>query len=621
VYVITFYSFRGGVGRSMAMVNVGAELARAGKKVLLVDFDLEAPSLTTFNLKAADTCSLGIVDYVSEYLKTDCAPNVRDYVSDPEHFASGGVLWIMPAGAPTNAYQERLTDINWVELYERRSGYLLLEELKAQLQAQFNPDYVLIDSRTGHSDVSGICTRQLPNAVCFMFAPNRQSLDGLASTVQLVRAANADEAAHPIELFFVESAVPYHDDERRTLAKNRNLFLERLNIPAFSATLHQYPHLSLLDRSVFVQEFPETSLAQEYRHLADTLRRENLADRDAVLPRLKRIVSQLQTSWGSTAFGEDQRKLDDIARLHGNDPEVCFWLGRISRYLGDVDQALIQLNQAVLNGYRGPEAFLERAGIELREGTASRVAEAVDDLRTALRVLVEKPRYSDVLYAIRTLISIAPSSIEECAASEALRALSAEEQVAFAYEISTSDRAISMAYAVLRHVRENKELSAATMSNWRNVFALVCINQKKFSEAVEALSDGERLPRSEQSRLFNLGVARWAQDAVPPTSEFGKVIELDKEHTHMHRDPNHFQCIAISYCVVGDREHAIAALERARRVAEQTPRLHFSAWTFCKVPPAEFVSHCAEMKKQILENRPLEFPAIQPQEQDTSVRH
>src|SRR4051794_13247188 len=41
--VYTFYSYKGGVGRSMALANVAVLLARSGKKVLVVDWDLEAP--------------------------------------------------------------------------------------------------------------------------------------------------------------------------------------------------------------------------------------------------------------------------------------------------------------------------------------------------------------------------------------------------------------------------------------------------------------------------------------------------------------------------------------------------------------------------------------------------
>ena len=46
--VYTFYSYKGGVGRSMAMANVGALLAVWGKKVLLIDWDLEAPGLENY---------------------------------------------------------------------------------------------------------------------------------------------------------------------------------------------------------------------------------------------------------------------------------------------------------------------------------------------------------------------------------------------------------------------------------------------------------------------------------------------------------------------------------------------------------------------------------------------
>ena len=250
MYVITFYSFKGGVGRSMALVNVGTELARMGKRVLLVDFDLEAPSLTSFNLAATASCRAGVVDFVNEYLDTDCAPDVREFVSDAQAFASGGCLWIMPAGASGDGYQNRLARINWLDLYENRAGYLLMEEMKAQWDSYLRPDYVLIDSRTGHSDVSGICTRQLPDAVSFVFVPNRQNLEGLSRTVSQVRAAATGEGAPKIEMFFVESNVPYYDDERRTLETSRKAFQERLHIRAFDATLHQHPHLSVLNQSV-----------------------------------------------------------------------------------------------------------------------------------------------------------------------------------------------------------------------------------------------------------------------------------------------------------------------------------------------------------------------------------
>ena len=46
--VVTFYSFKGGVGRSMCVANVADILARQGLRVLMIDFDLEAPGLEQY---------------------------------------------------------------------------------------------------------------------------------------------------------------------------------------------------------------------------------------------------------------------------------------------------------------------------------------------------------------------------------------------------------------------------------------------------------------------------------------------------------------------------------------------------------------------------------------------
>ena len=46
--IITFYSYKGGTGRTMALANIAWILAQGGKKVLAVDWDLESPGLHKF---------------------------------------------------------------------------------------------------------------------------------------------------------------------------------------------------------------------------------------------------------------------------------------------------------------------------------------------------------------------------------------------------------------------------------------------------------------------------------------------------------------------------------------------------------------------------------------------
>ena len=189
MYVTTFYSFKGGVGRTMALVNAAVELANTGRRVLVVDFDLEAPGLDTFKILHSETQVPGIVDFVSEYIASGKAPEVAHFVSkSPRIGDKGGELWTMPSGAHNKSYATNFSQIDWGALYEQHDGYLLFEDLKEQWKQAIKPDYVLIDSRTGHTDTGGICTRQLPDAVAILFFPNEQNLRGLTKVVQDIRA-------------------------------------------------------------------------------------------------------------------------------------------------------------------------------------------------------------------------------------------------------------------------------------------------------------------------------------------------------------------------------------------------------------------------------------------------
>ena len=120
-------------------------------------------ALDTFELARPADSIPGIVDYVTEYIDTGQAPDVSEYVFESSGIGNdGGGLWIMPSGAQFDRYPSTFAKIDWAELYERQDGYLLFEDLKAQWKATVKPDYVLVDSRTGHTDVGGICTRHLP---------------------------------------------------------------------------------------------------------------------------------------------------------------------------------------------------------------------------------------------------------------------------------------------------------------------------------------------------------------------------------------------------------------------------------------------------------------------------
>ena len=251
----------------MALVNSAVELAQRGRKVLVVDFDLEAPGLDTFDIVRPKAKTPGVIDFVGEYLETGQAPEIERFVSMTTTVDG---LWIMHSGTQ-QGYAASFGQIDWQELYERRDGYLLLEDMKAQWKQMIQPDYVLIDSRTGHTDTCGICTRQLPDAVIILFFPNEQNLRGLTKVIRDIRLEANAPAKRTIATHFVMSNVPDLDDEDNTLRGMLGRFKTNLGFEAEPQVIHRYDSLSLLNQVVFTRDRPRSRLAREYCSLVDQI--------------------------------------------------------------------------------------------------------------------------------------------------------------------------------------------------------------------------------------------------------------------------------------------------------------------------------------------------------------
>src|SRR3954453_5414042 len=86
--VVTFYSYKGGTGRSMMLANVAWILAANGKRVLVVDWDLEAPGVHRYFapfLKDPDlTSSDGIIDFVTDFELAATTAVMRGEADEPD---------------------------------------------------------------------------------------------------------------------------------------------------------------------------------------------------------------------------------------------------------------------------------------------------------------------------------------------------------------------------------------------------------------------------------------------------------------------------------------------------------------------------------------------------------
>jgi len=170
---VTFYGIKGGVGRSTALALWAWHLAGLGKKVLILDLDLESPGISQTLLPLPNTPDFGIVDWLVEDLGGQADDSLLFDMVGHSPFATsfqGGTIRVVPAaGKKENDYLAKLSraylDVAPADLTTR------LLKMLHQLEKQEKPDVVLLDSRAGIHDIAAIMVTRL-NAYALLFAVN-----------------------------------------------------------------------------------------------------------------------------------------------------------------------------------------------------------------------------------------------------------------------------------------------------------------------------------------------------------------------------------------------------------------------------------------------------------------
>jgi hypothetical protein len=210
VETLAFYSYKGGVGRSLLLANAARFLASLGKGVVALDLDFEAPGLHYKLGRAASREggpeSLGgAVPYLLATAQgATAAPPLEEHMVEvPVPPESGGWLLLMPAGpAPDRAYWTALKQLSGQVRFDDPSGEGLMPllDLHARIAEELKPDYLLIDARTGVTELGGLATTILADTVVCMFAANQESLDGTLTVVDALQEAPRLKGHRPVRV-------------------------------------------------------------------------------------------------------------------------------------------------------------------------------------------------------------------------------------------------------------------------------------------------------------------------------------------------------------------------------------------------------------------------------------
>jgi MinD-like ATPase involved in chromosome partitioning or flagellar assembly len=234
--IVSFYSYKGGVGRTTTLAALASYHARSkGAKVLILDCDFEAPGLINFfGMNESDWSEKsGIVEYLTDtsYLNDEKPVDMSQYIhtisagasKDPLGYAGEkGTIYVMTAGNmgvkniedKTNTPKDlRSHQDHYLHGLARidfsNSDYIVdrFQKLIRDAQAFYKPDVILIDSRTGFNDVFNNVVLRLSSIVVGVFGTSRQNIPGLYNFLDTISAENQHQG-NALEVVLLNSIAP-----------------------------------------------------------------------------------------------------------------------------------------------------------------------------------------------------------------------------------------------------------------------------------------------------------------------------------------------------------------------------------------------------------------------------
>jgi MinD-like ATPase involved in chromosome partitioning or flagellar assembly len=172
--IISVHSFRGGTGKSNLTANLSTTLAAGGKRVGIVDTDIQSPGIhVIFNLEEGQ-----ITRALNDYLWGQCAIEDTAYnITPAEVAAHGGSMFLIPSSIKAGEIARVL-----------REGYdvdLLVEGFNALLE-RLKLDYLLIDTHPGLNEET-LLSLSLSDSLVLILRPDKQDFQGTAVTVEVAR--------------------------------------------------------------------------------------------------------------------------------------------------------------------------------------------------------------------------------------------------------------------------------------------------------------------------------------------------------------------------------------------------------------------------------------------------
>jgi septum site-determining protein MinD len=244
--IISVHSYRGGTGKSNLTANLAATLAGRGKRVGIVDTDIQSPGIhVLFRLGEEQ-----VGHTLNDYLWGNCEVEETAHdVTPPAVAERGGVIFLVPSSVKTGEIARIL-----------REGYEIgtLNDGFHDLVSRLKLDYLLIDTHPGLNEET-LLSVAISDSLVIVLRPDRQDYQGTAVTVEVARNLDVSNL-----ILVVNKALTSMDFDAL-----REQVEAAYSAPVAAIFPQSDEMMELASGGVFAIEYPEHVISRDVARVAD----------------------------------------------------------------------------------------------------------------------------------------------------------------------------------------------------------------------------------------------------------------------------------------------------------------------------------------------------------------
>jgi septum site-determining protein MinD len=246
--IISIHSFRGGTGKSNTTANIAALLAAEGRRVGVVDTDIQSPGIHILFGLAGEQISHALNDYL--WGKCDIAQTAHDVTSCLGAGMKGKVFLI-----PSSIRPGEITRV----LREGYDAQLLTKGFR-RLIDELGLDVLLIDTHPGLGEET-LLSIVISHTLVIILRPDQQDYEGTGVTVQVARKLKVPN------MVLLVNKVPAVFDAAAVQAQVEQTY----GCPVLAILPHSDELMALASGGIFALRYPDHPVTTLYKQVAARL--------------------------------------------------------------------------------------------------------------------------------------------------------------------------------------------------------------------------------------------------------------------------------------------------------------------------------------------------------------